>query len=113
MSTSRVGKTLATLTAATAMAFGGTLMTATGAAAVGGSACEVNIKNTQMIAGSFGAQTRSGPGTSYSKKAHLASFEGFYARCYAKNSAGNRWYYGDPNSSSSRSWVFAGNVQAI
>ncbi|WP_055563253.1 hypothetical protein [Streptomyces atriruber] len=99
------------MTAATAMALGGTLMTATGASAVGGSACEVNIKNKQMIASSFGAQTRSGPGTNYSKKKHLSAFEGFYARCYAKNSHGNRWYYGDPNGSSSRAWVYAANLQ--
>ncbi|MEU6125445.1 hypothetical protein [Streptomyces sp. NPDC047123] len=110
MRSSRLGKTLATLTAATAMALGGTLMTATGAAAVDGSACKVNIKNRSMAASSFGAQTWSGPGSTYTKKAYLQSFEGFYARCYTTNSHGNRWYYGDPNGRSYRAWVYAGNV---
>ncbi|WP_369213624.1 hypothetical protein [Streptomyces flavofungini] len=111
MRSSRLGKTLATVTAATALALGGTLMTATGASAVGGSACTVNIRNTQMIASSFGAQTWSGPGSNYTKKKHLSSFEGFYARCYTTNKHGNKWYYGDPNASSSRAWVYAGNLQ--
>ncbi|ATL27294.1 hypothetical protein [Streptomyces formicae] len=111
MRSSRLGKTLATVTAATAMALGGTLMTATGASAVGGSACSVNIKNKQMIASSFGAQTWTGPGSSYTKKKKLSSFEGFYARCYKKNSHGNKWYYGDPNGTSYRAWVYEGNLQ--
>ncbi|MCF3123171.1 hypothetical protein IPZ68_26210 [Streptomyces arenae] len=113
MRNSRLGKTLATMTAATALALGGTLMTATGASAVDGSACKVNIKNKQMMAGSFGAQTWTGPGSTYTKKKFLASFEGFYVRCYTTNSSGNKWYYGDPNGTSYRAWVYAGNLQTL
>ncbi|MEU7579117.1 hypothetical protein AB0B50_16125 [Streptomyces sp. NPDC041068] len=110
MRTSRIGKTLATLTAATAVALGGTLVTAPTASAVDGSGCEVNVRNYRAFAESGGATVRNGPGTNYRRKGFLPAGNSFLVRCYAVNSHGNVWFYGDPSPTTYRGWVYAGNI---
>ncbi|MET7362941.1 hypothetical protein ABZS76_31555 [Streptomyces sp. NPDC005562] len=104
MHTSRFGKSLATLTAATAVALGVSLMTAPTASAVGGSACTKNVKNHNMMVINVGATAHSGPGGSYSKVKRLQWFDQVYVRCYTVK-RGTQWYYGDLPGTSKRGWV--------
>ncbi|MFE0102210.1 hypothetical protein [Streptomyces sp. NPDC059009] len=116
MRNSRIGTTLATVTAAAAVALGGTLVAAPSASAagtVGGSACSKNIKNHQMLVGSFGAPARKGPAGKYGEITRLQSFDGFYVRCYKINSHHNKWFYGDLPRSSKRGWVYESYLQEL
>ncbi|MEU5895797.1 MULTISPECIES: hypothetical protein [Streptomyces] len=112
MRTSRFGKSLATLTAATAVALGASLITAPTASAVGGSACTKNVKNHNMMVINVGATAYSGPGTSYSKRKRLEWFDNVYVRCYTVK-RGTQWYYGDLPRTSKRGWVNATLLQEI
>ncbi|MFC8126356.1 hypothetical protein [Streptomyces sp. NPDC057302] len=113
MRISRLGKSLATLTAATAVILGGSLVTAPTASAVGGSACEKNVRNHDMLVGNLGATARKGPSNNYAKRMTLQPYDTVYVRCYAVNSHGNRWYYGDLPRTSARGWVYDFNLQEL
>ncbi|MFI7315419.1 hypothetical protein [Streptomyces venezuelae] len=112
MRTSRFGKSLATLTAATAVALGASLITAPTASAVGGSACTKNVKNHKMMVINVGATARSGPGNGYSKVKRLEWFDQVYVRCYTVK-RGTQWYYGDLPRTSKRGWVDGMLLQEI
>ncbi|MEU7579116.1 hypothetical protein AB0B50_16120 [Streptomyces sp. NPDC041068] len=112
MRTSRIGKSLATLTAATAVALGASLMTAPTASAVGGSACTKNVKNHNMMVINVGATARTGPGQGYRKVKSLQWFDQVYVRCYTVK-RGDQWYYGDLPGTSKRGWVNGALLQEI
>jgi hypothetical protein len=88
-------KAVSTLTAATALALGATLVAAPSALAVGSKACTKNIKDkTYMVNNWAGADLRTGPsnGKKYKTKKHLDV--GTDVRVYCVNDKGLTWYYG-------------------
>ncbi|MEV0317899.1 hypothetical protein ACIBKX_02940 [Streptomyces sp. NPDC050658] len=104
MRTTAIRKPLVGLLGAALLAVGGSLATAPTAAAVGGSACTVNIKNKVVQVGFNGANIRNGPGVKYKKKGYVPPRGSFYAVCYTTNKHGNVWMYGTPTGTTYNGW---------
>ncbi|MEV5104354.1 SH3 domain-containing protein [Streptomyces massasporeus] len=86
-------KAVSTVTAATALALGATLMAAPGASAVGASACTTNFKDTtQSISNTKGKDIRTGPGYGYKKIKHVPIGTKVRIYCMTKTK-GTYWYY--------------------
>ncbi|MFJ8018706.1 hypothetical protein [Streptomyces sp. NPDC096311] len=99
------------MTTTTAILLGGAAAVATPASAVGSSACTRNDKNYTVIGPNLEwPAIRTGPGVAYKKKGPLDSAGQFYVTCSTVNRYGNRWYYGESQSSNSygmKGWVAA------
>ncbi|MEU5417861.1 hypothetical protein [Streptomyces sp. NPDC020667] len=92
--------------AASAVALGAVMATASSASAVNSSACTRDDKNHWAYSVDLSdAPLREGPGNQYRQKGTLEGLHAFYVICSTVNGSGNRWYYGDL-ANGTRGWLW-------
>ncbi|MFJ8073438.1 hypothetical protein ACIQ7Q_05710 [Streptomyces sp. NPDC096176] len=96
--------------AAVTLALGGTLATASSAAAVGSSACTKNVADQTWYTTSLSDGPRvlqSGPGAAYKDKTQLWGGAPFRVYCKTTNKYGNTWYYGKALDAGMTGWLYS------